>query len=163
MNKNKIASAVVLLLTTASGYSYATTQNLQFSGTVSSICSFSGVTNGTLAVSAAAPHIISTNPAAGGTPGQVTISYNATPTVTVDNITSFSSSPNISGITNPSIGVAVSGQNAGQYTWGNSVFSKTYSSGTTDVITVEFEAQTGNTSLAWPTGSYSAATTITCQ
>ena len=163
MNKNQIASAAMVVMAVASTGTYAAQTNLQFNGTVSSVCAFTSVNNGILGVSASTPNILSTNPAGGGTPGTVSIAYNSTPLVTVNNITSFTSSPNISAITNNSFGMYVSGQSAGPFTFGNSVFSKTYSSGTSDAINIDFEAQTGNSQLAWPTGSYSATTTVTCQ
>ena len=163
MNKNKIASVAMVLMSSASFQVYAASTNMQFNGTVSSVCAFTSVNNGILGVAAATPNILSTNPNGGGTQGSVNIAYNSTPTVTVNNITQFTSSPNISGITNSSFGMFVTGQSSGPFTWGNNVFTKTYSSGTSDAITIDFEAQTGNSQLAWPTGSYSATTTITCQ
>lgn len=163
MNKNKIVSGVAVLLSVTGVQSYAAGTQLQFTGTVSSVCAFTAVNNGTLAVSPVTPYIIGSTPGSTGTPGSVTIAYNSTPTITVNPISSFQSSPNISGISNPQFATTAAGQNSGSFSYANGVYTQTYSSGSSDVITINLEANTGNTQVAWPTGSYSATTTVTCQ
>ena len=160
MKTNKIALAAMILLT-SSLPAQSASSSVNFSGTVSSSCSFTTVTNGVLIVPGTEYSKITSVAASGGTPGSVTIAYNGTPNVSVAEMLSFTSSPSLANI-NPTYETRVFNA-SGNLTYNNGFYEKAYTSGTSDVITINLTADTGNTSVPWPVGNYTATTTVTCQ
>jgi len=69
----------------------AATQGLTVNGSVSSQCAFASVTNGVFGFDVTSPNMLDTA-STGGTNASVVINYNGTPTVSVDEVSSFSSS-----------------------------------------------------------------------
>jgi hypothetical protein len=159
MNLNKIALATAIVLSTSA---QSATQTLTFTGTVSSSCAFTATQNGTLVASTSMPYVLTSATNNGGTPGMVSIAFNSTPTVSFQSISGFASSPNVSLITSPTYTTTVS-SNLGPWTANGGAFTRTYSAGTSDDITINFQASTGDQSKPWPLGQYSASVTVTCQ
>jgi hypothetical protein len=160
MNLNKLAVAAAAIVISTSAQS--TTESLTFSGTVASTCSFIATQNGVLVSSAALPYVLTTNVNSGGTPGAVTIGFNSTPTLSFSRINGFTTSPDLSLITSPTYTTEVS-STLGPWTPNGSSFTRTYSAGTSDEITINFQASTGDNNKPWPIGQYLAGVTITCQ
>lgn len=137
----------------------AATENLTISGTVSSVCAFGSVTNGVFGYEVQSPTLLDTA-STGGTNGQVLIFYNGTPTVSIGEITSFSTVP--SGFTDTvNFTNVFTSNNAGTISYSSGNASFTQSGGTNDTLTLRLRALNANGSF--PVGNYSAATTITCQ
>jgi hypothetical protein len=160
MNLNKLAVAVAAVVISTGAQS--TTQSLTFSGTVSSTCAFTSTQNGVLVSTAAMPYVLTTNVNSGGMPGVVTIGFNSTPTVSLSRITGFTTSPDLDTITSPTYTTEVYSA-FGQWIANGESFTRTYSTGTSDEITIDFQAATGENSKPWPIGQYLATVTITCQ
>lgn len=153
MKKTAIALTALITLN-----AYATTQNLSVSGTVGSQCSFVSVNNGTFGFDVTAPNILDTA-STNGSHASVGIAYNNTPTISINEITSFASAP--SGF-NDTVNFTnrFFSANAGQISYSGGVASFTQSSGTTDTLTLQLRAV--NATANYPVGNYTATTTITC-
>lgn len=149
----------LLFLLAFCGTAQAATQGLTINGTVSSVCAFASVQNGTFGFDVTSPNVLDTN-ATGGTNASVVINYNGTPTVSIDQITSFASVP--SGFTDTVNFLNVfTSSNNGAISYSSGTASFTQSGGINDNLTLRLQATDANGSF--PTGNYSASTTITCQ
>lgn len=142
------------------GSAQAATTNLTVSGTISTSCVFGSTTAGTFGYTPSAPSVLSTA-ASGGNAAQVIVSYSGTPTITVTEPTSFTSTPNGYNGT-PSFSSAVTSGNGGSMSYSSGVASYTESSGSSDVITLNMAA-TNNNGNAFPLGTYTSTSTVTCQ
>lgn len=150
---------IALFILCSSLNSQAATQALTISGSVSSVCAFSGVVNGIFGFDVLNPNVLDTQ-ATGGLDAGVILYYNSTPTVTVPEITSFTSVP--SGFTDTVNFTNVLTTTNGSRSYANGTASWTESSSTsTDALTLRIRATNANGSF--PVGNYSASTTITCQ
>lgn len=142
-----------------SNVAVAATSSITVAGTISSVCAFGSVTNGVFGFDVAQPNILDTA-GTGGTNASVGITYNSTPTISIDAITAFDSTPsgfsdtvafmNYFSSTNLGNMNYTSGQAGGQET-----------SGSSDTFTLRVKATDANGSF--PVGNYAASTTITCQ
>lgn len=140
---------------------FAATGTMNFTGTVSTVCSFSNLNNGTLAVDPAQPNILSTN-VAGGTAGSVTLNYIGTPTMSVEEVQGFATKP--SGVNNGDFTYStnVISNNGISYNANQGYLTATYSTGTSDTLQVGLVAsKSAGSSVA--TGSYTASSILTCQ
>lgn len=139
---------------------YADTGSLSFSGSVSTTCAFSNITPGTLAVDPTSPTIIGTN-VAGGSNAGVTLTYLGNPTMSVEEIGVFTTKPN--GVSNGDFTYTtnVSSQQGASYTSSGGYKTHTYTTGSSDNLSVIFNASksSGNVTL----GNYATSAVITCQ
>lgn len=137
----------------------AATQGLSINGTVSSQCAFASVTNGVFGFDVTSPNILDTA-STGGTNASVVINYNGTPTVSIDEITSFTSVP--SGFTDTVNFLNVfTSSNVGSVSYSSGTASFNQSSGINDNLTLRLRATDANGSF--PVGNYSASAVVTCQ
>ena len=136
----------------------ASTQNLTISGTVSSQCAFSSAQNGTFGFDVQNPNILDTT-ITGGTNASVVINYNGLPTISVGQITQFSSVPQGFADTVNFTNTFIS-SNAGPISYSNGVATFTQTSGTSDNLTLRLQA--ANASAPFPIGNYTATTIVTC-
>lgn len=142
----------------ASSQVMATTQNVTVSGVVSSACSFGSVNNGTFGYDVQTPNLLDTS-STGGANAAITIYYNGTPTVSIGEVTSFSVVP--SGFTDTvNFTNIFTSSNIGSVSYSSGSASFTQTGGSSDTLTLRLRAS--NASGPFPTGNYSAATTITC-
>ena len=140
------------------GSVHAATTNLSVSGTISTSCVFGSATNGAFGYSPLLPTIMNTS-SNGGAPASVGLSYSGTPTVTVSEPTSFSVTPNGYNGT-PSFSSAVTSANGGNMSYTSGVASYTQTSGSSDTITLNIGVSNG--SSAFPLGTYTSTSTVTC-
>lgn len=153
MKKTAIALVALIALNAV-----ASTQNLTISGTVSSQCAFSSAQNGTFGFDVQTPNILDTT-IQGGTNASVSINYNGTPTVSINEITSFANTPvGFNGTVTFTNLFTSTNQGSITYTGGAATFNQ--SSGTADTLTLRLQA--ANASAPFPIGTYSASTVITC-
>jgi hypothetical protein len=147
----------LLALLSFISFTAAAQTNLNFSGTVSTSCSLSVSQPGSLVISNTQPNILGTS-VAGGTPGVVGVSFIGTPTITVTLPNSFSSSPTLS--FTPNFNGLASTSLLGSLTFSAGAANGTYSTGNSDTVTVNLNADSGG--AAFPLGSYSAVVTVSC-
>lgn len=149
---------LLILMMFASSQVMATTQNLTVSATISSVCSFSSVNNGIFGYDVTTPNILDTA-STGGANATVTINYNGLPTVSIDEITTFSTVP--SGFTDTvSFTNTFNSSNQGTISYVSGVASFTQTSNITDTLNLRLRAT--NATATFPTGTYSATTVVTC-
>lgn len=147
---------IVLMLI---GTAHASTSTLTVAGTISSVCAFGSVTNGIFGFDVANPNILDTF-ATGGTNASVVITYNATPTISIDAITSFDTIP--SGFTDSVTFLNYfSSANLGNISYTSGVASGQETNNISDIFTLRVKAT--DVTGSFPVGNYSASTTITCQ
>ena len=140
------------------GTAQAATTDLTVSGTISTTCVFGAATAGTFGYSPANPNVINTS-TNGGNAASVGLSYSGTPTVTVSEPTSFSATPaGYSGT--PSFSSAVTSANGGNMSYSSGLASYTQTSGSSDLITLNIGVSNGST--AFPLGTYTSTSTVTC-
>lgn len=140
------------------GSAQAATQALTITGTIASVCAFTSVTNGIFGFEIQNPNVLDTG-STGGTNAQVIINYNSTPTVTVPEITAFTTVP--SGFTDTVTFTNILTSSGGAKSYSNGQASWVESGSTvTDTITLRLRVSDGQGSF--PTGNYSAGTVITC-
>jgi len=150
----KLAAILVIVSATAQ----AATSNLTVSGTITTSCSFGSTTGGVFGYDPALPTVLDTA-VSGGSPSQITATYNGTPTVTVAEITSFSATPSgYSG--SPTFTNTLTHSNGGSLTYSSGTASYTQTSGTSDTFTLNLRASNG--SSAFPLGTYNTSAVITC-
>lgn len=155
----KLVTALMVLSGINSNLALAASGTINYSGTVSTVCSFGSQTNGALAVDPSQPNVIASN-ATGGAPASVSITYFGTPTVTIQEIGTFDTKPNGVGNGDFVYSTAVSSTAGATYTSSGGYKSTTYTSGSSDNLTIHFTAvKSGNITL----GNYAASGTITCQ
>lgn len=128
-------------------------------GTVATTCAFNSNTGGVMTVVPSAPNSMSTVNT-GGSPATLGIQYIGTPTILLQEFTGFDTSPTLPAT--PTFTTAADTTNAGQLSFTGGATSYTQTGGSSDTIHVNFSAvmASGN---SYPTGAYSATTTITCQ
>ena len=149
----------VALISLTSLNTFAATQNLTIEGTISSICSFTQVNNGIFGYDVAVPFTLDTA-VTGGTPASASINYNATPTITVTEVTSFSGTP--SGFTDTVVFTNyLTSFNGGNLSFNGNLSTYTQTSGNTDTFTLRVKVVNSNGSF--PIGTYRVGTVITCQ
>jgi len=116
----------------------AATQGLTVNGSVSSQCAFASVTNGVFGFEVTSPNMLDTA-STGGTNASVVINYNGTPTVSIDEVSSFSSSP--SGFTDTVQFLNVfTSSNVGSVSYSSGTASFTQSGGINDNLTLRLRA-----------------------
>jgi len=143
----------------ASAPVFAATQGLTINGTVSSQCAFASVTNGVFGFDVAQPNILDTA-ATGGTNASVGISYNATPTISIDAITAFDTIP--SGFTDSVTFLNYfTSANLGTISYTSGVASGQETNNISDTFTLRVKAT--DVTGSFPVGNYAASTVITCQ
>lgn len=138
---------------------HAATSNINASGTISTVCSFSSTTAGTLAVQTSNLHRIATD-TSGGTSAGFNIQYMGTPTITLNTPTTFDNEPSASSSLSKTFGLAVMSQNGGIITGSSGTFSYAETGGTSDIFTVDFSA-TYQQNV--PFGTYGISSIATCQ
>ena len=150
-----------ILLLAASTNLLADTGNISFSGNVSTVCTFSNLVPGTLAVDPASPTILGTN-VTGGTNATLTLTYLGTPTMSVAEIQGFTTKPN--GVANGDFSYTtnVSSSQGKTYTASGGNLSTTYSSGSSDNLSIVVNATKANGANV-PLGNYATSSVITCQ
>lgn len=149
----------VSLIALISLNAFSATQNITVNGTVSSQCQFNSVTNGVFGYDVTAPNVLDTA-SVGGNPASVVINYNGTPTISIGEITSFSSAPSGFSDTVAFLNVA-STTNLGSLSYSGNVASGTETGGVVDTLNLRVRAN--NNTGSFPIGNYVAGTTITCQ
>lgn len=139
----------------------ADTGNISFSGNVSTVCTFSNLLPGTLAVDPTSPTVLGTN-VAGGSNATLTLTYLGTPTMSVEEVQGFTTKPN--GVANGDFNYTtnVSSAQGKTYTASGGNLSATYSSGSSDNLSVTVNATTASGGNV-PLGSYATSSVITCQ
>lgn len=149
----------LLLLLAFCGTAQAATETLTINGTVASTCVFSSPVNGVFGYEVQTPNVLDTQ-LTGGLDAGVVINYNGTPTVTIDEITTFATVP--SGFTDTVSFTNTLTTTNGSRTYSNGTASWVESgSTTTDALTLRLRAV--NAQGSFPIGNYSASTTVTCQ
>ena len=156
----KSVKTLLILLWISAG-ALADTGNISFSGNVSTVCTFSNLVPGTLAVDPSSPTILGTN-VTGGTNATLTLTYLGTPTMSVAEIQGFTTKPN--GVANGDFSYTtnVSSSQGKTYTASNGTLSTTYSSGSSDNISIVVNATKANGANV-PLGNYATSSVITCQ
>lgn len=155
---------VTFLLAAALGFNAPSfAENMNFSGTVATTCSFSNPVDGVIALNTSSTNILTTNPTYGGNPAAITLNYYGAPTMTLTPATGFTSSPSL-----PSALTVTNGVNSS--TFGNItnmvgndyvyVYSGSGAGNDTIAYAPEFTMSSGD---PFPTGSYAATGVITCQ
>lgn len=139
---------------------FSASGTLQFSGTASTTCSFGSQTNGTFAVDPSQPNVIGTS-ASGGSPATLQIIYFGTPTVTIEEFALFTTKPN--GVANGDFTYTtlVSSTAGKQYTTVGPNKEATYSNGSSDTLSIQFNASKSSGNIAL--GNYAATSAVTCQ
>lgn len=152
--------AYLFLLAFVSNFAFADAGVLQFNGSVSTTCAFSSTTDGVLTATPSNPQVLSTNNT-GGTKAGINLSYVGTPTLSIQNITGFSSLPN--GVSNNdfSFSMTPTSGRSQVFTLSNGYYTTDYTTGYADIIEIAFAASYVGSAV--PTGSYGASSTITCQ
>ena len=143
-----------------SSCAYAATGSISYSGTVSTTCSFSNIVAGTLGVSPSTPSVLWTN--GPGTPASVDITYLGTPTMSVEDIASFTTKPNGVSDSDFTYSMAVGSNQGASYQLSGGYYSHTYSTGNSDNLTINFAAAKSNGGNV-PLGNYATTAIITCQ
>lgn len=152
-----MSKLLISLLLTA-GVAQAATTNLTTSVTIATTCVFGTANAGTFGYDPAQPNLLNTS-SNGGNPASVVISYNGTPTVTVAEPTSFSSTPaGYSG--SPQFSSAVTSNNGGSLSYTSGLASYTQTGGSSDTITLQTGVNNG--SSAFPLGNYTSTSVVTC-
>lgn len=151
--------SLIALIAFAALNANAATQNLNINGTVSSVCAFASAQNGVFGFDVTSPNVLDTA-STGGNSASVTINYNGTPTISIDEITAFGSVPSGFADTVQFLNVFTS-SNAGPISYSSGAASFTQSGGINDNLTLRLRAT--NATGSFPTGNYSASTVITCQ
>jgi hypothetical protein len=131
--------------------------SVPFNATVSTSCALNVTQNGILVVNPQNPNVMETSGV--GMPGTVAVSFTGTPTITITVPTSFSSSPTLS--FTPSFSPSVNSSVFGFMSIANDEAVDTYSSGSTDVITISMQITTGGGD-PFPVGTYATAATVNC-
>lgn len=140
------------------GTAQAATQNITISGTVSSVCAFASATNGVFGFDVQTPQLLDTG-GTGGTNAQVAIYYNGSPSISIQEITSFTSTPSGFSDTVSFLNTFTS-SNDGVIAYSSGSASFTPTGGTTDTLTLRLRA--ADATGPFPIGNYSASTVITC-
>lgn len=150
---------LILLIALIPFIAYSATQNLSVNGTVSSVCVFTSPVDGIFGYEVQTPQVLDTN-LTGGLDAGVVINYNGTPTVSIGEITSFTTVP--SGFTDTVTFTNVLSTLNGVRSYSGGVATWTEGGNTTtDALTLRLRAVNGQGSF--PIGNYSATTVITCQ
>lgn len=150
----------LLILLCISTNALAASGSLSYSGTVGTTCSFSNIVNGTLGVSPSSPTVLWTN--GPGTPASLDITYLGTPTMSVEDVSSFTTKPNGVSDSDFSYSMAVGSNQGASYSLSNGYYTHTYSTGNSDNLTVNFAASKSNGGNV-PLGNYATTSIITCQ
>lgn len=140
------------------GTAQAATQNLSVSGTVSSVCAFASATNGVFGFDVQTPQLLDTA-GTGGTNAQVAIYYNGSPSISIQEITSFASTPSGFSDTVTFLNTFTSA-NDGTIAYSSGSASFTPTGGTSDTLTLRLRAS--DATGPFPIGNYSASTVVTC-
>lgn len=139
--------------------SIAATENLFITGTIATQCAFSGLQTGNFGFDPASPNILDTA-TTGGNSARVDINYIGLPNVTAVEIGSFATVPN--GFVDPVTFTNVfTSANLGTIPYSNGFATFTATGNTTDTLTLRLRAVNGNG--AFPVGTYTASTVVTCQ
>lgn len=148
------------LLLLAAGNAFAASGTVSYNGAISTTCSFSSQVNGSLGVDPSQPNILASN-VGNATPATVGLTYFGTPTVSIEEISTFSTKPN--GVANGDFTYTTSVASVAGKTYSSSSGYKTatYNSGSSDTLTINLTASKSSGTIAQ--GNYAASGTITCQ
>ena len=151
----------LLILLSISTNAIADTGNITFSGNVSTVCTFSNLLPGTLAVDPSSPSVLGTN-VTGGSNATLTITYLGTPTMSVEEVQGFTTKPN--GVANGDFSYTtnVSSSQGKSYTASGGNLTAGYTTGSSDNLSIVVNATTANGGNV-PLGNYATSSVITCQ
>lgn len=156
--KTKISALTLSLM--MSSCAYAASGTLTYSGTVSTTCAFSNITNATLGVAPQTANILWTN--SPGTPAGLTIDYVGTPTMSVEAVSGFTTKPNGVADGDFTYTTSVTSSNGATYSLNSGYYTHSYTTGNQDNLTVNLGAAVSNGDNV-PLGSYATSSIITCQ
>lgn len=157
----KKSVSFLLILCGISSSAFAASSSIDFAGTASAFCSFSGINNGSLSVNPSNTAQIGTS-VTGGTPATFSIQYLGTPTLSVQEVQGFATKP--SGVNDNDFGytTSVTSSSSVSFTANQGFITGTYNGGNADQLTVNMLASKLNAQSV-PLGGYVATSTLTCQ